>query len=280
MKKVALVTGSSSGFGYMTCLALAKADFFVLASMRNLEKQQLLLDAAKAEGLAGSIRTVCLDVTLPDAPSQLVAEIISQHGRIDLLVNNAGFAIGGFVEELPLDAWRSQFETNLYGMIAVTKAVLPHMRKQRSGRIINISSISGRFGFPAMGPYAASKHAVEGFSESLRLEMLPHNVQVVVIEPGAFRTEIWGKSMSAIDVHSDSPYAEQMASIQRQVSETANAAGDPAAVVKAIVKAATARRPRFRYAVGKGVLSSILLKSLLPWRLVESIVAKQIYRQD
>jgi NAD(P)-dependent dehydrogenase (short-subunit alcohol dehydrogenase family) len=275
-KNVALVTGSSSGFGLLTCIALAKEGFRVIASMRNPEKAEKLAAAAGQAGVASSLEIVQLDVTDFEQIELVVQQTVTRHGRIDLLVNNAGYAAAGFVEELSLDQWQHQFDANFFGLVAVTKAVLPHMRKRQKGTIINISSISGRIGFPGLSAYAASKHAVEGFSESLRLELLPYNVHVVLIEPGSYKTEIWSKGTAQIKRNPDSPYAGQLRLIDRQVERIISAAPEPDEVIAAIVKAATSPHPRLRYPVGKGVFSSILLKNLLPWRFFEWIIAKRM----
>lgn len=275
-QSVALVTGSSSGFGLLTCIALAKEGFRVIASMRNPEKAETLLAAASRAGVDHLLEVIQLDVTDFDHIQQAVQHIVARHGRIDLLVNNAGYAAAGFVEELALDEWKRQFDANFFGMVAVTKSVLPYMRTRMKGTIINLSSISGRFGFPGLSPYAASKHAVEGFSESLRLEMLPYNLHVVLIEPGSYKTGIWSKGTAQVKRNPDSPYAEQLRLIDRQVERIIAAAPEPDEVIATIVKAATSPRPRLRYPVGKGVFSSLLLKNLLPWRLLERMIANRM----
>ncbi|GAA3324660.1 hypothetical protein GCM10020331_053430 [Ectobacillus funiculus] len=155
--------------------------------------------------MADRIHIIQLDVTDSSAAAAVITDIIRCYGQIDLLVNNAGYAAGGFTEELAAEQWRQQFEVNFFGLVTVTKAVLPSMRERRSGKIINISSISGRIGFPSMGPYVSSKFAVEGFSESLRLEMLRYGVYVVLIEPGSYRTDIWSKGLESVKKQSKFP---------------------------------------------------------------------------
>ncbi|WJQ01815.1 SDR family oxidoreductase [Geobacillus stearothermophilus] len=232
---VAFVTGASSGFGLLTSVVLAGEGYRVLASMRNLNNKGRLEAAAKEAGVTDRIEIIQLDVTDFSAVETVIQDVIRRYGRIDLLVNNAGYAAGGFTEELAVEEWRRQFETNFFGLVAVTKAVLPSMREHRSGKIVNISSISGRIGFPSMGPYVASKFAVEGFSESLRLEMLPYGVHVVLIEPGSYKTDIWSKGLGAVTIHPNSPYAKEMKAILKYVNQVADTAPAPDEVIRQIV---------------------------------------------
>lgn len=276
-RPIALVTGASSGFGMHASSALVKAGFTVIASMRDVSKRGPLDKIAKMHIATEHMEVISLDVTSPQQIEECIREIVTRHGQIDLLVNNAGYACGGFTEELPSEEWRKQFDVNVFGLIDVTRAVLPHMRERRSGRIINISSISGRFGFPGLGPYAASKHAVEGFSESLRLELLPFGIHVTLIEPGSYRTSIWQKGLQQQSAHSPaSPYASQMQKLLASVEQIIQQAPEPDEVIAAIVRAATTPRPRLRYPVGRGVKLTIAVKNLLPWKWIEAIVAKKL----
>ncbi|MCZ0756846.1 oxidoreductase [Anoxybacillus sp. J5B_2022] len=277
-QSVALVTGASSGFGLLVSVALARGGYRVVASMRNMENKETLETAAREAGVWGQIEVVPLDVTNFAAAESVVHDVINHYGQIDVLVNNAGFAVGGFVEELSLEEWERQFATNFFGLVAVTKAVLPVMRKQRSGKIINISSISGRIGFPSMGPYVASKFAVEGFSESLRLEMLPYGVYVVLIEPGSYKTNIWSKGLQGVSIRSNSPYAKEMKTILQYVNRVAKTAPPPDEVIEQIVKVAQSPTPSLRYPVGRGVKLMLRLKNWLPWKRWERIVMKQFHK--
>jgi NAD(P)-dependent dehydrogenase (short-subunit alcohol dehydrogenase family) len=274
--KIAVVTGASSGFGLRTSIELAKGGFTVIATMRNVHNQGRLKEEAEQAGVWMNMETMKLDVTHHEGVEQVVQQIITKYGRIDVLVNNAGFAVGGMVEELPMELWRQQMETNFFGLVAVTKAVLPSMRKRRSGMIINVSSVSGRSGFPGYGPYAASKFAVEGFSESLRLEMLPFGVHVVLIEPGAYKTEIWRKGMGAILAPPDSPYAGTMKTVMKYSKQMAETASDPIEVARVIARVAQKRYPNLRYMMGKGSSSMKLGKAILPWKWFERIIIRAL----
>ncbi|CUA80658.1 oxidoreductase [Anoxybacillus suryakundensis] len=273
---VALVTGASSGFGLLVSVALAREGYRVVASMRNRQNKEMLATVACEAGVYDQIEVVSLDVTDFAAAESVVSDVINRYGRIDVLVNNAGFAVGGFVEELELEDWKRQFATNVFGLVAVTKSVLPVMRTQRSGKIINISSISGRIGFPAMGSYVASKFAVEGFSESLRLEMLPYGVYVVLIEPGSFKTNIWSKGLQEMSVRSGSPYEKEMKTIVQYVNRVAKTAPPPDEVIRQIIKVVQSPTPHLRYPVGRGVALTLMLKNLLPWKWWEWIVMKSL----
>ncbi|ALF10848.1 oxidoreductase [Parageobacillus thermoglucosidasius] len=275
---VAFVTGASSGFGLLTSVALAGEGYRVLASMRNLTNKGQLEAAAKEAVVADRIEIVQLDVTDFSAAETVIQDVIRRYGQIDLLVNNAGYAAGGFTEEVAIEEWQRQFETNFFGLVAVTKAVLPSMRERRSGKIVNISSISGRIGFPSMGPYVASKFAVEGFSESLRLEMLPYGVHVVLIEPGSYKTDIWSKGLGAVTIHPNSPYVKEMKAILKYVNKIADAAPAPDEVIRQIVQVAKSPSPKLRYPVGKGVKLGIILKNILPWKWWERIVTKRLWK--
>ncbi|UYZ14123.1 SDR family oxidoreductase [Brevibacillus sp. WF146] len=277
-RAVALVTGASSGFGLHTSVALAQAGFRVVAAMRSPEKRHDLLQTAETAGVRERIDVRRMDVTDHAGIVQTVEEIAAAYGRIDVLVNNAGFAAGGVVEEVDGDTWRAQMETNFFGTVAVTRAVLPHMRRQRRGKIINMSSVSGRTAFPGYAPYAASKFAVEGFTEALRLEVLPFGIHAVLIEPGAYKTEIWRKGFATIRMRENSPYQPMLEAVLRMSRRTAETAPPPQEVAAAVVKAALAPAPRLRYPLGRGTAAMSLLRSLLPWKWYERIVLWALHR--
>ncbi|MFC0211160.1 SDR family oxidoreductase [Paenibacillus chartarius] len=270
---VAIVTGASSGFGLGTCVELARGGCFVVATMRDLSKRGPLLEQARQAGVEGRLVCECLDVTIEARTEELVRQIVATYGRIDVLVNNAGIAVAGFTEEIGLQGWKRQFDTNVFGVIAMTKAVLPYMREAGRGRIIQIGSISGRFGFPAMGPYTASKFALEGFSESLRLELLPFGVHVSIVEPGPYQTNIWSRGDFHADPHS--AYARLASGVQSMMKQSAASGGDPSEVAELIARIALSRRPpKLRYPIGRGVRRNIALKQLLPWSWIELVVKR------
>ncbi|MGF7033375.1 NAD(P)-dependent dehydrogenase (short-subunit alcohol dehydrogenase family) [Paenibacillus mucilaginosus] len=275
-RPTALVTGASSGLGLRIAAALAAEGWMVAAAMRDLSKGEALLEAARRAGAEEWVDCRKLDVCDEEAVRHTVREVAEDYGRIDVLVNNAGYAVGGYTEDIPMEAWRAQFETNFFGLVALTQAVLPLMREQRRGRIVNISSISGRAGFPGYGPYAASKFAVEGFSEALRLEMQPYGVDVVLIEPGAYRTEIWRKGFEGIHAPEGSPYRRELEAVLRYSQRTAEAAPDPQEVADAVLRVLRAPRPKLRYPLGRGVALSLLGRSLLPWHWYERIVRRML----
>ncbi|MFM1652958.1 SDR family oxidoreductase [Brevibacillus sp. B_LB10_24] len=275
-RPVALVTGSSSGFGLLSCIELAKEGYDVIATMRDVDKQGELIAAAANAGVSPFVRCLAMDVTDFAQVEAVIQDVQSEYDGIDVLVNNAGFAVGGFVEDIPLAEWQRQMDTNFFGVVAVTKAVLPAMREQRSGRIINIGSVSGKIGFPGYGPYAASKFAVAGFSEALRLEMLPFGIQVVLIEPGSYKTPIWQKGFASILTKPDSPYAAQMEAVLRYSRRSAETAPNPIEVARAVVNAAKKRRPKLRYTMGQGALLAAFAKTVLPWKWFETIIRRNL----
>lgn len=275
-RPVALITGSSSGFGLLTAVRLAGIGYQVAATMRNTARAGELIALAREKGVADRVHLFPLDVTDSESIQQAAAEVLGRFGQIDVLVNNAGFALGGYVEELTLTDWREQMETNFFGLVAMTREVLPHMRRRGSGSIINVSSVSGLVGFPGYGPYAASKFAVEGYSESLRHEMAPYGVKVVIVEPGAFRTAIWNKGLGRIRMAQDSPYRDRLNAVLSYSRQAAKTAPDPQQVADLIARIVSKRSPRLRYAVGQGAGLMCWAKAILPWKWLELIIARAL----
>jgi short-subunit dehydrogenase len=274
-KKIAIITGASSGFGLLTTLELAKKDYLVIATMRNLNKQEDLISQATQLNLQQNIKIQQLDVTDKNSIHNFRL-FLKEINRVDLLINNAGYATGGFVEEIPVEEYRKQFETNLFGAISITQLVLPYMREQKSGKIINISSISGQVGFPGLSPYVSSKYALEGWSESLRLEVKPFGIDVALLEPGSYNTNIWevGKQLAENQSDTTSPYKEYMDKIQKHINNGNDTLGNPMDVANKIIEIAEARRTTLRYPIGKGVKFMIFAKKVLPWRLWEYLVLR------
>lgn len=275
INKSAVVTGSSSGFGLLCTIELALKGFTVIATMRDVKKAQPLLELAKEKNLVELIQIHSLDVTSTESINDL-KNMLTTYPSIDVLVNNAGIALGGFSEELSIEEYRRQFETNFFGVIAVTQAVLPFMRTRGQGRIINMSSISGRMGFPGLSAYVSSKHALEGYSESLRLELKPFGIDVSLIEPGSYQTNIW-TSVDEMEIKSDSPYLSYMESMLKEINNGKEEHGSPIEVAKLVAKIASQQKsPDLRYPIGKSVKKNLFLKSLLPWGLIETAILKRL----
>lgn len=253
-QKVAFVTGSSSGIGLESVLLLARNGYITYATMRSPEKDTSIKTAVQKEGLP--IRVVQLDVTDDNSVKNAVDHIISEASRIDVLVNNAGYGLGGALEDLSMEEIKFQYETNLFGLIRVIQAVLPTMRKQRSGRILNLSSGAGIFGYPGGSAYVSTKFAVEGLSESIAYELEPFGIKVILIEPGFIRTNFTNAMVVAKKAQDPtSPYSGLMQKIMASASELAKNASDAELVANIIFDAASNPNPRLRYLVGKDVES-------------------------
>ena len=273
-----IITGASSGFGLLSSIEFLKKGYLVVATMRDLQKKEKVLQKLNDSTLKENLHFCQLDVTSPNSIDNF-KQTIERLGRIDVLLNNAGFATGGFVEEIPLAEYKSQFETNFFGLVEVTKLILPFMRHQGSGKIINLSSISGQIGFPGLSPYVSSKFALEGWCESLQLEVRPFGIDVALIEPGSFQTNIWssGTKIAEKSMQPTSPYYQMFKKIEARLENGQVSYGDPLNVANFIVELAQKKSlPKLRYPVGKGVRTSILLKKLLPWKMWEGIVLKML----
>lgn len=275
--KIAIVTGSNSGFGLLSVLELAQIGFNVLATMRDPQKSEDLLLQANKLGVEDNIHIHQLDVTSEESINDF-SLFLSKIGEVNLLLNNAGYAGGGFAEEVSIEEYREQFETNVFGVMRITQLVLPFMRKQGKGKIINMSSISGRIGFPGLSPYVSSKHALEGYSESLRLEMKPFGIDVHLIEPGSYQTKIWtsGKKVSSRSLDTNSPYSLYMQAINAEIEAGTKSLGDPVEVAMVVRELALHKKRTFRIPVGKGLRLILLIKSILPWRIIEHIILKNL----
>ena len=256
MSKVALVTGASAGIGKETAKLLAQKGYTVYAAARRVEKMQDL----KALG----IKPLEMDVTDEDAMVRGVNEILQTEKRIDVLVNNAGYGSYGALEDVPMSEARYQFEVNIFGLARLTQLVLPTMRQQRSGKIINVSSIGGKFGEPHGVWYHATKFAVEGLSDSLRMELKQFGIDVVIIEPGAIKTEWTGIAQkNLLKTSGNGPYQE-LARAHAKLFDNADKAGaEPIVVAKTILKAAESSNPKTRYATGGGAPVFLFVRSIL-----------------
>ena len=272
MTKVALVTGSSSGIGYETSLMLARNQFATYASMRNLKKGDELPKIATNERIP--LKVIQLDVDDDKSVSNAVDTIVKDNGRIDLLVNNAGFDLFGSLEELTIEEIKGQFETNFFGAARVTKSVIPTMRKQGSGTIINVGSIGGRIGLvPCNTMYHASKFALEGFTESLRQEVAEFNIDVVLIEPGVIRSNFMENIKTAKNYDSNnSPYANIVQKVFEGFEPMVARSSHPKEVAQVILNVANSSSPNIRYTVGKDAESILKARAELSDRELEKWV--------
>jgi NAD(P)-dependent dehydrogenase (short-subunit alcohol dehydrogenase family) len=251
-QRVALVTGSSSGIGHEIALVLARHGYFTFATMRDLQKKSKLESIKDEENLP--LEFVQLDVTNEESVRIAVQTIQDDKDRIDVLVNNAGYGLTGALEDLSIDEIKTQFETNFYGLIRTTQAVLPIMRKQRSGIIVNISSGAGRFGYPMGSAYVSTKFAIEGLSESLSFEVEPFGIKVILIEPGMIRTNFSSASVLAKkSLYPNSPYVPIMKNMEKGIKQLLENASSSQLVANITFEAISSDKPRLRYLVGKDV---------------------------
>ncbi|OME79103.1 short-chain dehydrogenase [Paenibacillus sp. FSL A5-0031] len=274
-RPIALITGASSGFGLLTSIRLAQEGYFVIATMRDIGKKEDVLAKAKENGVPDHIAIMRLDITDSDTIVEVIEQVMERWGRIDVLVNNAGYAVMGVVEEIPMVDWRAQFDTNFFGTVAVTKAVLPHMRVRSQGKIINVSSGAGILGFSNTGAYSASKFALEGFSEALRLELLPFSIPVVLVEPGTYDTGIAAKHVFRAE--QNSPYSKMIERFNQFNKKSEKNAPNPIQVANTIVKICQSRRPKLRYVCGNDAKMIFVMKKLFPWRLIEFVLRKALH---
>jgi NAD(P)-dependent dehydrogenase (short-subunit alcohol dehydrogenase family) len=267
--QVALVTGGSSGIGESTVLELLDAGFTVHTAARRVERMQALAERGA--------QVFAMDVTDDESMVAGIERIIEAHGRLDVLVNNAGYGSYGAVEDVPLDEARRQFEVNVFGLARLIQLVTPHMRAQGSGRIINVSSIGGKFYEPFGAWYHATKFAVEGFSDSLRMELKPFGIDVVLIEPGPIITE-WNEIArdSLLERSGTTAYGRYAKRAHRVLTEydKPGRASRPEAVARKIRKAATVRHPAARYPVGRGARMITTSRDHLPDRVFDQVISR------
>jgi len=273
MAETALVTGASSGIGEETAKGLLAAGYTVYAGARRVEAMRSLEDAGA--------RVVSLDVTDDASMTAAVDAILRETGRIDVLVNNAGYGSYGALEDVPLDEGRRQFEVNIFGLARLIQLVLPTMRAQRAGRIVNISSIGGKFGEPFGCWYHATKFAVEGLSDSLRMELHPFGIDVVVIQPGATHSE-WAKIAqdSLVKYSGDGPYRMAAAGHAKmmEAGHKGSIPAPPRVVAKTIVQAVQSRKPKTRYATGGLARTMLFMRRVLSDRAFDTMF-RMIERQ-
>ena len=246
-QKVAVVTGSSSGIGFETSLVLARNNFHTYATMRNPEKGGKMRTIQSGENLP--IEIIQLDVTSDKSVSDAIQSILSRSGRIDVLVNNAGYGLVGAFEELGMDEIKEQYETNFFGVIRVTQAVIPIMKEQKSGLIVNISSGAGRFGYPGGSAYVSTKFALEGLSESMAYELDRFDIKVALVEPGFVRTSVVAKKSQ----DPDSEYSKMTEKMAERMEVMRQNASSSELVANVVLEAVTSRNPNLRYLAGKDV---------------------------
>jgi short-subunit dehydrogenase len=276
-KKVAVVTGSSTGIGFETSLLLARNGFYTYATMRNLDKSKAITSLKQKEKL--SLEILQLDVTADESVKEAINKITSEQERIDVLVNNAGYALVGAFEELSIEEFKEQYETNVFGVIRVTQAVLPIMRNQRCGTIVNISSIAGKIGFPLTSAYVSSKFALEGLSESMAYEIEQFGIKVILIEPGVIKTNFDNNLKIGKRVHNNqnSSYAEMT---QKRINgfKSRFENGSPSIdVAKVILKTITSENPtKLRYLVGNDAFKLIKIRNNVSDKKFRKLVIKSV----
>ncbi|MFW5728786.1 MAG: oxidoreductase [Spirochaetota bacterium] len=266
--RVALVTGGSSGIGRSTVEALLDAGATVYAAARRVERMSDLEERGA--------KVLRLDVTDPASIQEALAQVQAQDGGVDILVNNAGYGSYGAVEDVPLEEARRQFEVNIFGLAELTRETLPHMRDQGYGKVVNVSSMGGKIYTPLGAWYHATKHALEGLSDSMRFELRPFGVDVIIVQPGIIRSE-WGgiARESALRFSGETAYGDMTGKVTgvMEGAYTPRSSSPPEVVAETILRAVTARRPRTRYATGKMARLLMATRALLPDRIFDRLVA-------
>jgi len=271
---IVLCTGCRSGFGLLIAITAARAGHTVYAGLRDLETSA---DLVKQAGDL-DVRPVQLDVTDAEQRESVVQEIIDEHGRLDALINNAGVALGGFIEQIAEEELRRLFDVNVFAAWALTKTCLPHLRASREGIVINITSMAGRQAMPGLGGYAGSKFALEGITEALRHEMRPFGVRVVLVEPGPYQTDIFGRNrrLAKATETEGGPYTGYMRRMEQLVEKMQSRMGDPQEVADLVTELLVEDEPRLRYPLGPGVAARVWSRRVLPFEGVERILKRVI----
>jgi len=275
MEKIAVVTGTSTGIGVETALALAREGYYTYATMRDTTKSQKIKELGQKENL--KINVLKLDVDDENSVKTAIQKILDEKQRIDVLVNNAGWALWGCVEDVSVDEFKAQFDTNFFSIIRLIQEVGPTMRKQGSGTIVNISSVVGRIGFPASPAYISSKFALEGLSESLRFELAPFGVNVVIIEPGVIKTNFMKNLRMAKNAESDTVYRDITVKVVSGVKMMAEMGTHPKEVADTIVKAVKDEKPLPRYIVGNDASMFLEAKKSKTDIEFENYLKKELY---
>lgn len=279
-QKIVLITGCSSGFGLMTAARLSASGFKVYASMRDVGQKSALLSEVNKRGGA-AVTVLPLDVTDLQSITEALQHISEDSGCIDILVNNAGYGIGGAFEDLSDQEMRQQFETNFFGVLNVTRQAIPLMRQRAGAKIINLSSVSGFSGAPCFSAYVASKWALEGFSECLRYELKLFDIDVCLIQPGTYKTEIFYKNRKYAEKfhNSDSPYYDLSQELNKRVDEQLEQSkADPEQVAELIEKVIRSKSPGFRNRPDMQTRIMWRLRKVLPFRLYSWIIQQAVMK--
>ncbi|HEU5120673.1 MAG TPA: SDR family oxidoreductase [Candidatus Nitrosocosmicus sp.] len=263
IQKVAVVTGSSNGIGLEIALKLARNAFMTYATMRNLAKSKELETRIGDDiQLRSLIKFIQLDVTDDNSVKKAIVAVVNESERIDVLVNNAGYGLSGALEDISLQEFKDQFETNVFGLIRTTQEVIPIMRKQNSGIIVNISSGLGRFGIGTSSAYVSSKFAVEGLSESISYELEPFGIRTILVEPGVIKTNFINSSVIAKrSLDRNSPYIHLIERMKNGMSKLIENAAEPELVANVVIDAIKDKNPKLRYLAGKDVEQILGIKN-------------------
>lgn len=275
MDKVALVTGCSSGIGFETALALARDGYHTFASMRDTKKGTKIQEIAKKEQLP--IKIIELDVDKTESIDSAINQIMVEKNRIDVLVNNAGYGLFGCLEDLTLNELREQFETNFFAVVNLIQKIAPIMRNQKSGSIVNISSVAGKIGFPGSPAYISSKFAIEGLSECLRYELSPFGINTIIIEPGVIKTNFFSSRKMPKNSKPDSPYSDITQKVVAGISMMAEMGTAPNEVADVIIKALKEKNPLPRYPVGNDALMFLEAKKMKTDIEFENYLKKELF---
>mgnify|MGYP003331662931 FL=1 len=277
MEKVAVVTGSSSGIGFETSLALAREGYFTYATMRDVKKADKIQKIADEESL--SLKVIELDVDNEESAENAINTIIQEKGRVDVLVNNAGWGIWGTGEDVSVEEFKEQFETNFFSVVRMVQKVAPTMRNQGSGSIVNISSVAGRIGLPASTAYVSSKFAVEGLSESLRYELGQFGVNVIIIEPGVIKTNFFDSMKTAKKADEGGAYRDITIKVITGVKMMAEMGTSPKEVAQVIIKSLKEEKPLPRYIVGNDAAMFMESKKMKTDIEFENYMKKELYSE-
>ena len=268
-RETVMITGASSGIGLAAARLLAGDGYSVIATSRSIDRLEALGREAEERGLP--IRTVELDINSDASVEEVMPGLVRDAGGIDALVNNAGYGLRGPLHSVSTEEMRAQFETNVFAALRLTRAVLPGMVEKGKGTVVNVGSVVGRIGMPFSGAYSASKFALEGMSESMRMELWPLGVRVAIVEPGLFRTKFLENQVAA-SASDSMPYGGTVAR-RTERAEYGPTAGNPDKVARVIRKIIRSRRPKLRYVVGPDARMAVAAKWVLPERLYLSLLS-------